>query len=123
MNKNTGVRYADEKQPLLYWQIKKFNSRMIARIETPNTHFGKDNMKKIAVIIIAEKTAFQRFIYFILFSKLYRNGIIKEAIFKIRYKDILNFEIFERYEKHSKTFAVFFSQVFVMNFVAFSKSH
>lgn len=44
MNKNTGVRYADEKQPLLYWQIKKFNSRMIARIETPNTHFGKDNI-------------------------------------------------------------------------------
>jgi hypothetical protein len=44
MNKNTGVRYADKKQPLLYWQIKKFNSRMIARIETPNPHFGKDNI-------------------------------------------------------------------------------
>jgi hypothetical protein len=44
MNKNTGVRNADEKQPLLYGQIKKFNSGMVARIKTPNTHFGKDNI-------------------------------------------------------------------------------
>jgi hypothetical protein len=45
-----------------------------------------------------EKTAFHRFIYFILFSKLYRNGTKKEAIFKNRYSDILKFEIFERHK-------------------------
>lgn len=41
-------------------------------------------IKKMAVKIMEEKTAFQRFIYCILFSKLYRNGTKKDAIFKIR---------------------------------------
>lgn len=45
-------------------------------------------MKKIAVIQIAEKTDFQRFIYLILLSKLYRKGIIKDPIFRIKYSDI-----------------------------------
>ena len=44
MNKNTGVRYADEKQPFLDGQIKKFNTGVVARIKTPNTHFGKDDI-------------------------------------------------------------------------------
>jgi hypothetical protein len=52
-------------------------------------------IKKMAVIAIDVNTAFHRFIYFILLSKLYKNGTKKEAIFKNRYSDILNFKIFE----------------------------
>ena len=44
MNKNTGVRYADEKQPLFNGQIKKLNTGMVTGIKTPNTHFGKDDI-------------------------------------------------------------------------------
>jgi len=44
MNKNTSVRNADEKQPLLDGQIKKFNTGVVARIKTPNTHLGKDDI-------------------------------------------------------------------------------
>ena len=44
MNKNTGVGNADEKQPFLDWQIKKFNTGMVTRIETPNSHFGKNDI-------------------------------------------------------------------------------
>jgi hypothetical protein len=55
-------------------------------------------IKKIAVMRIEEKTAFQRFIYFILFSKLYKNGTKKDIIFKTKYKDILKFKIFERHK-------------------------
>ena len=77
----------------------------------------------MAVRIMAEKTAFHRFIYLILLSKLYKNGISKEEIFKIRYNDILNFKVFKRHKKHSKTFAVFFSQVFVVYFVTFAKRY
>ena len=72
---------------------------------------------------MAEKTAFHRFIYLILLSKLYKNGISKEDIFKIRYNDILNLKVFKRHEKHSKTFAVFLSQMFVVYFVTFAKRY
>lgn len=51
-------------------------------------------IKKIAVIIIDGKIVFHRLMYFILFSKLYENGINKEAIFKTRYNDMLDFKIF-----------------------------
>lgn len=44
MNKNTGVGNADKKQPFLDGQIKKFNTGMVPRIETPNTHFSKNNI-------------------------------------------------------------------------------
>jgi hypothetical protein len=44
------------------------------------------------------KIDFQRLMYFIRFSKLYKNGIKKDAIFKIRYNDILYFKIFEGYK-------------------------
>ena len=77
----------------------------------------------MAVRIMAEKTAFHRFIYLILLSKLYKNGTNKEAIFKIRYNDILNFKVFKRDKKHSKTFAVFLSQMFVVYFVTFAKRY
>jgi hypothetical protein len=79
-------------------------------------------IKKIAVRIMAEKTAFHLLMYFILFSKLYRNGIIKEAIFKMRYNDILKFEIFERHEQHPKTFSMLLAHVFVVYFVSFTQS-
>ena len=46
-------------------------------------------MKKTAEIKMDKKTAFHLFIYFILFSKLYRKGMIKEAIFKKKYNDII----------------------------------
>ena len=80
-------------------------------------------MKKIAVISIAEKIAFHLFMYFILFSKLYKNGTTNDAIFKKRYKDILNFKVFERHEKHSKTFSIFFTQMLVVYFMPFSKRY
>lgn len=79
-------------------------------------------IKKLAVRIIDEKTAFHLLIYFILFSKLYRNGINKEAIFKIRYKDILKSEIFKRHKKHPETFSVFFAHVLVVYFMSFSQT-
>lgn len=72
---------------------------------------------------MAEKTAFHLFIYFILFSKLYRNGIIKEAIFKIKYNDILKSKIFERHKQHPETFSVFFAHVLVVYFMTFAKRY
>jgi len=44
MNKNTRIRDADKKQPFLYGQIKKFDSRMVSWIKTPNSHFGENNI-------------------------------------------------------------------------------
>ena len=49
-------------------------------------------MKTKAVINMAENTAFQRLMYFIRLSKLYRNGMMKEAIFRKKYNDIMFFE-------------------------------
>jgi hypothetical protein len=42
--KNTRVRNADKKQPFFNGQIKKFNTGMVAGIETPNTNFRKNNI-------------------------------------------------------------------------------
>lgn len=44
MNKNTRIRNADKKHPFFNRQIKKFNSRMVAWIETPHSYFGKNNI-------------------------------------------------------------------------------
>ena len=124
VNKETRIRNTNKKQPFFNRQIKEFNSRMVTRIKTPHSYFSKNNIpndEENGRNNIAEKTAFHRFIYFILLSKLYRNGIINDAIFKKKYKDILNFKIFERHKQHPETFAVFFSQMFVMYFMTFAK--
>ena len=44
MNKKAGIRNAYKKQPFLDRQVKKFDSGMVSRIETPNANFGKDNI-------------------------------------------------------------------------------
>ena len=80
-------------------------------------------MKKIAVRIIAEKTALHLFIYFILLSKLYKNGTKKDAIFKNKYNDILNFKIFERHKQHPKTFTFFFTYMLMMHFMPFAQAN
>lgn len=44
MDKNTGVRNTYKKEPFFDGQVKKFDSGMVSWIETPNTHFGKNNI-------------------------------------------------------------------------------
>ena len=44
MNEDTRIRNADEKQPFFDGQIKEFNTRMVPRIETPHSYFGKNNI-------------------------------------------------------------------------------
>ena len=44
VNKKARIRNTNKKQPFLYGQIKKLNSRMVAWVKAPNTHFGEDNI-------------------------------------------------------------------------------
>ena len=42
VNKEAGIRNADKKQPFFDRQIKEFNSRMVAWIETPHSYSGEN---------------------------------------------------------------------------------
>lgn len=44
MDKQTGIRNTEKKQPLFYRQTKPFDARMVCRVEMPNAYFSKKNI-------------------------------------------------------------------------------
>ncbi len=90
--KNSHSSIGKSKNSIPEWYLGlKFQTPILVKITS-------QIIKKIAVMNIAVNIAFHLLMYRILGSKLYRNGIKKEAIFKKKYNDILNFEIFKWHE-------------------------